>query len=128
MIVSRSDPYGLRGMVRPGRAEEPDRPRAQAIRDKPENVRRCQTCTVPAELCFGLCRSDADQERARQGRRPAAERGYAHIDEREAAEGMSRKDIAARLGVSKRTVGRALKKSRKEVGGYEAELGTDRGL
>ena len=132
MIVSRSDPYGLRGMVRPGRAEEPGEPRARAIRDKPENVRRCQTCTVPAELCFGLCRSDADQERARQGRRPAAERGYAHIDEREAArlaaEGMSRKDIAARLGVSKRTVYRALKKSRKEVGGYEAELGTDRGL
>ena len=119
-------------MVRPGRAEEPRDPRAQAIRDKPENVRRCQTCTVPAELCFGLCRSDADQERAQQGRRPAPERGYTRIDEREAArlaaEGMSRKDIAARLGVSKRTVGRVLKKSRKEVGGYEAELGTDRGL
>ena len=89
-------------------------------------MRRCQTCTVPAELCFGLCRSDADQERARQGRRPAAERGYARIDEREAArlaaEGMSRKDIAARLGVSKRTVGRALKKYR-EVGGYVSGSG-----
>lgn len=54
MIVSRSDPYGLRGMVRPGRAEEPDRLRARAIRDKPENVRRCQACTVPVELCSGL--------------------------------------------------------------------------
>ena len=73
MIVSRSDPYGLRGMVRPGRAEEPGEPRARALRDKPENVRRCKTCTVPAELCYGLCRSDADQERARQGRRPAPE-------------------------------------------------------
>ena len=118
MIVSRSDPYGLRGMVRPGRAEEPGEPRARALRDKPENVRRCKTCTVPAELCYGLCRSDADQERARQGRRPAPGRGYTRIDEREAArlasEGMNRKDIAARLGVSRRTVGRALKKSREE--------------
>ena len=118
MIVSRSDPYGLRGMVRPGRTEEPDRPRARALRDKPENVLRCQTCTVPAELCFGLCRSDADQERARQGRRPVPERGYTRIDEREAirlaAEGLSYKAIAARLGVSNRTVTRAMKKHRKE--------------
>lgn len=132
MILSKSDPYGLRGMVRPGRSKEPDRPRARALRDKPENVRRCQTCTVPAELCFGLCRSDADQERARQGRRPAPERGYTRIDEREAArlaaEGMSHKEIAARLGVSKRTVGRALKKSREEGGGREGEPGPDRGL
>lgn len=121
MIVSRSDPYGLRGMVRPGRAEEPGEPRARALRDKPENVRRCQTCTVPAELCYGLCRSDADQERARQGRRPAPERGYTRIDEREAArlaaEGMSYKGIAARLGVSKRTVTRAMKKYREEGNG-----------
>lgn len=120
MIVSRSDPYGLRGMVRPGRTDEPDRPRARALRDKPENVLRCQTCTVPAELCFGLCRSDADQERARQGRRPVPERGYTRIDEREAvrlaAEGLSHKAIAARLGVSKRTVTRAMKKHRKEGG------------
>lgn len=121
MIVSRSDPYGLRGMVRPGRAEEPGEPRARALRDKPENVRRCQTCTVPAELCYGLCRSDADQERARQGRRPAPQRGYTHIDEREAArlaaEGLSYKAIAARLGVSKRTVTRAMKKYREEGNG-----------
>ena len=126
MIVSRSDPYGLRGMVRPGRAEEPGEPRARALRDKPENVRRCKTCTVPAELCYGLCRSDADQERARQGRRPAPQRGYTRIDEREAArlaaEGLSYKAIAARLGVSKRTVGRALKKYR-EVGGYVSGSG-----
>ena len=118
MIVSRSDPYGLCGIVRPGRAEEPGEPRARALRDKPENVRRCKTCTVPAELCYGLCRSDADQERARQGRRPAPERGYTRIDEREAArlaaEGMSYKEIAARLGVSKRTVARALKKRRED--------------
>lgn len=120
MIVSRSDPYGLRGMVRPGRAGEPGEPRARALRDKPENVRRCQTCTVPAELCYGLCRSDADQERARQGRRPAPQRGYTRIDEREAArlaaEGLSYKAIAARLGVSKRTVTRTMKKYREEGG------------
>ena len=107
--------------MRPGRAEEPDGPRARALRDKPENVRRCKTCTVPAELCFGLCRSDADQERARQGRRPAPQRGYTHIDEREAArlaaEGLSYKAIAARLGVSKRTVARAMKKYREEGNG-----------
>ena len=121
MIVSRSDPYGLRGMVRPGRAEEPGEPRARALRDKPENVRRCKTCTVPAELCYGLCRSDADQDRARQGLRPAPQRGYTRIDEREAArlaaEGLSYKASAARLGASKRTVTRAMKKYREEGNG-----------
>ena len=119
MIVSRSDPYGLRGMVRPGRAEEPGEPRARALRDKPENVRRCKTCTVPAELCYGLCRSDADQERARQGRRPAPERGYTRIDEREAArlaaEGMSYKEIAEKYGITVRRVEFELEKAVKQL-------------
>lgn len=114
MIMSRSDPYGLRGMVRPGRAEERGDPRAHAVRDKPENVRRCQTCTVPAELCTGLCQSDADQEQARQG----SSRRQVDTGEilRMAEAGATRKAIAARLGIGVSTVTRAMKKYREEGG------------
>ena len=65
MILSRTDPYGLRGAVKPGRL--PETPAPPATRDKPENVRRCASCDVPPERCRGKCRSDADQERARAG-------------------------------------------------------------
>ena len=60
MILSRTDPYGLRGAVKPGRL--PETPAPPATRDKPENVRRCASCDVPPERCRGKCRSDADQE------------------------------------------------------------------
>ena len=45
MILSRTDPYGLRGAVKPGRL--PETPAPPATRDKPENVRRCASCDVP---------------------------------------------------------------------------------
>ena len=65
MILSRTDPYGLRGAVKPGHL--PETPILPSTRDEPENVRRCASCDVPPERCRGKCRSDADQERARAG-------------------------------------------------------------
>ena len=69
MILSRTDPYGLRGAVKPGRL--PETPAPPATRDKPENVRRCASCDVPPERAVG----SADRTPTRSGRGPAATAG-----------------------------------------------------
>lgn len=66
MIVHKGDPHGARRVVKPGHALQKGGkvPRIEAM-DKPENIRRCQTCDVPWTRCLGVCRSDEDQARAR---------------------------------------------------------------
>ena len=61
MILSRTDPYGLRGAVKPGRL--PETPAPPATRDKPENVRRSGAV------------GSADRTPTRSGRGPAATAG-----------------------------------------------------
>ena len=107
MILSRTDPYGLRGAVKPGRL--PETPAPPATRDKPENVRRCASCDVPPERCRGKCRSDADQERARAGG-DGRKKVDAEAVRRLAAAGRNKRQIARELEVSISSVRRALKR------------------
>ena len=107
MILSRTDPYGLRGAVKPGRL--PETPAPPATRDKPENVRRCASCDVPTKRCRGKCRSDADQERARAGG-DGRKKVDAEAVRRLAAAGRNKRQIARELEVSISSVRRALKR------------------
>ena len=107
MILSRTDPYGLRGAVKPGRL--PETPAPPATRDKPENVRRCASCDVPPERCRGKRRSDADQERARAGG-DGRKKVDAEAVRRLAAAGRNKRQIARELEVSISSVRRALKR------------------
>ena len=106
MILSRTDPYGLRGAVKPGR--RPEMPAPPATRDKPENVHRCVSCDVPPERCRGKCRSDADQERARAG---GDDRKKVDVEavRRLAAAERNKRQIARELEVSISSATRALR-------------------
>lgn len=106
MILSRTDPYGLRGAVKPGRL--PETPILPSARDEPENVRRCVSCDVPPERCRGKCRTDADQERARAGG-DGRKKVDAEAVRRLAAAGRNKRQIARELEVSISSVTRALR-------------------
>ena len=107
MILSRTDPYGLRGAVKPGRL--PETPAPPATRDKPENVRRCVSCVVARVGGRGMCRSVADQERARAGG-DGRKKVDAEAVRRLAAAGRNKRQIARELEVSISSVRRALKR------------------
>ena len=107
MILSRTDPYGLRGAVKPGRL--PETPAPPATRDNPEDVRRRASCDVPPGRGRGKCRSDADRERARAGG-DGRKKVDAEAVRRLAAAGRNKRQIARELEVSISSVRRALKR------------------
>ena len=71
MILSRTDPYGLRGAVKPGRL--PETPAPPATRDKPENVRRAKQRLFKVghdEMVRAIGRYKAELAKDSEWRRP----------------------------------------------------------